>query len=231
VNDWANLFFDSDYGAGFAGVEGTVLMMALTFAIGHFIGFIYMWSHEGISYSRSFVASLAVLPVLVSVMMTIMAGNLLVAFGLFAVFGIIRFRNVLKDTRDTAFVLWAILEGVSVGTLRMSTAVVAALGVGLVFVYLRVTSFGTRHRFDAVATLRVIGDRLAVGEQLKQVFRQHARRWTVITERRVNDGGIDLSYHVLLRDTNRCEELQAALAQTDGLSSVAVFLHNDEAEI
>ena len=35
--------------------------------------------------------------------MMLLAGNLLVAIGLLSVFAMIRFRNVLKDTRDTTF--------------------------------------------------------------------------------------------------------------------------------
>lgn len=232
MNDWTEMLFDSDYGAAFTGgTQGLLLVMLLAFAIGHFIGFVYMWTHESISYSRTFVASLAVLPVLVAVMMVVMAGNWLVAFGLLAVFGLIRFRNVLKDTRDTAFILWSILAGFSVGTMRFSTALVAALGIAAVFLYLRLTSFGTRQRFDAVLTLRINGDRTAVGTNLKQVLRQHALRSTVVQERRVNDGGVDLSYRLLLRDPERFSEMQAALSELAGLSNVAVFRHADEAEI
>ena len=89
-----------------------------------------MWTHEAISYSRTFVASIAALPVIIAVMMVVMAGNLLIAFGLLAVFGVIRFRNVLKDTRDTTFILWTVMEGMTVGTMRFSTALLGALGVG-----------------------------------------------------------------------------------------------------
>ncbi len=52
----------------------------------------------------------------------------MIAFGLLAVFGMIRFRNVLKDTRDTTFILWTVMEGMTVGTMRFSTALVGRLG-------------------------------------------------------------------------------------------------------
>ena len=87
-----------------------------------------MWSHEAISYSRTFVASIAALPVIIAVMMVVMAGNLLIAFGLLAVFGVIRFRNVLKDTRDTTFILWTVMEGMTVGTMRYLDGVVGRPG-------------------------------------------------------------------------------------------------------
>jgi hypothetical protein len=232
MDEWTNLIFNSDYGAAFTGGTYTIVfIMFLAFAVGHVIGYVYMWTHESISYSRTFVTSIAMLPVIVAVMMVVMAGNVLVAFGLLGVFGVIRYRNVLKDTRDTTYVLWAIMEGVTVGTLRFSTAVLGVVGVSAACLYLRLVSFGTRNRYDAVVSLRMNGDLLAIGAGLKQVLAVHALRSTVVIERRVNDGGVDISYRLLLRDPARFDELQIALAQTAGLSNVSVFLHDDEAEI
>ena len=77
-----------------------------------------MATHVGLSYSQMFVASLVVVPTLVALTMALMSGDIVIAFGLLAVFAIVRFRNVLKDTRDTTFVMWAILEGMAAGTMR-----------------------------------------------------------------------------------------------------------------
>ena len=232
MNDWISTLLNSDYGPAFLGGTNTIIfILLLAFAVGHFIGYVYMWTHEAISYSRTFVASLAVLPALVAVMMIVMAGNLLVAFGLIGVFGVIRFRNVLKDTRDTTFILWAILEGLTIGTMRFSTGFIAALGIGVIYLYLRLTSFGTRHRYDAIVTLRVTGDLMSTAANLRQVLGKHATRPRLMNERRSNEGGVDMAYRLLLRDPGRINELQAALGQTEGLTNVAVFLHDDEAEI
>jgi hypothetical protein len=232
MNDWLSVLLDGDYGPALCGGAGTmVFIMLLAFAIGHLIGFVYIWTHEALSYSRTFVASLVVMPVLIAIMMVVMAGNLLVAFGLLAVFGVIRFRNVLKDTRDTMFVMWAITEGLTVGTMRYSTALLASVGVALVFLYLRLTSFGSRHRYDAVVTLRLSGDLLAAKTGLNLVLRQHVTRSRLVNERRTTEGGVDMSYRLLLRDPTRVDELQSALSGTDGLSNISVFMHDDEAEI
>jgi hypothetical protein len=208
-----------------------VLMILLAFAAGMFIGFVYMWTHEALSYSRTFVCALAALPAIVSMMMAAMAGSLLVAFGLLAVFGVVRFRNVLKDTRDTSYILWAIMEGISVGTMRFSTTVLAALGIGGVFLILRFMSFGTRNRYDAVLSLRVTGDVPARMGALRRILRRHATRSTLANERRTTQEGTDVTYQLLLRDTARSSELQAELAATEGLQNVSVYLHDDEAEI
>ena len=137
MNQWITLLFDGDYGGTLCGPEITGLIILLSLIVGQFVGWIYMWTHRGLSYSQTFVTSLVLIPVLVAVMMVLMAGSIVVAFGLLAVFAVVRFRNVLKDTRDTAFVLWAITEGLGIGTLRYSTALIAALGIAAVVVYLR----------------------------------------------------------------------------------------------
>jgi hypothetical protein len=210
----------------------TVLfMILLAFTTGMFIGFVYMWTHEALSYSRTFVGALAVMPVIIAMLMASMSGSLLVAFGLLAVFGVVRFRNVLKDTRDTSYILWVIVEGLAIGTTRFSTAAISAVGIGLAFLVLRAMNFGVRNRYDAVLSLRITGDVAARMEVLKSILRRHATRLNLASERRTTTEGTDLSYRLLLRDTARSSELQSELATTEGLQNVSVYLHEDEAEI
>ena len=232
MDDWMGVLLNSDYGMPvIGGTRMIVFTMLLAFVIGHFVGFVYMWTHEAISYSRTFVSALAVLPVLVTIMMMAMAGSMLVAFGLLAVFGVVHFRNVLKDTRDTTFILWSILEGLCVGSMRFSTALCGALGVGAALLYLRLTWFGTRDRYDAILTLRLSGDLITAGAKLKQILRLHASNLVLTNERRATDGGVDITYRMLLRDPARFDELQAAICQMEGFANVSIFLHDDEAEI
>jgi hypothetical protein len=155
----------------------------------------------------------------------------MVVFGLLGVFGMIRFRNVLKDTRDTTFILWVIMEGLAIGALRFSTALIAALGIGACFLLLRLMSFGTRNRYDAVLSLRLTGDIPARMSAVKSILKRHASRLILASERRSTKEGTDLTYRLLLRDTSRSSELQAELTATEGFENVSVYLHDDEAEI
>jgi hypothetical protein len=233
MNDAAEMFFRSDYGPTLMGGASSVFfILVLSFLIGHFIGFIYMWTHEALSYSRTYVASLAVLPMVIAILVIIaLTSGMVVTIGLLAVFGVIRFRNVLKDTRDTVFILWTVMEGLAVGSMHYSTALLGTVCVGGVLLYLRLCSFGTRNRYDAVVTLRLTGDPIAAGANLRRVLHLHASTSTLASERRVTDGGVDVTYRLLLRDPSRFDELQASLSQTEGLANVSVFMHDDEAEI
>src|SRR3974390_1676441 len=135
MNDFLNVLARPDF-PGSPDGPTLVFMLVLAFATGMFIGFVYMWTHEALSYSRTFVSALAVMPLIVSMIMASMSGSILVAFGLLAVFGVVRFRNVLKDTRDTSYILWVIMEGLAIGTARFSVALVAAIGIGIAFLLL-----------------------------------------------------------------------------------------------
>jgi hypothetical protein len=230
VNDFLNTLARSDW-PGTADPVTVLFIIVLSFAVGMVIGFVYMWTHEALSYSRTFVGALAVLPLIVAMMIVAMAGSLIVAFGLLGVFGVVRFRNVLKDTRDTSFILWGIMEGMAIGTMRFSTAFLAALGIGAAFLCLRFMSFGTRQRYDAVLTLRVTGDVTSRIAALRGVLRRHATRFDSASERRATDEGTDISYRLLLRDPARSSELQSELTGTEGFENVSVYMHDDEAEI
>src|SRR5688572_16738336 len=158
INDWMHSFMSGDlpYTAGTA--ETALLALLVAFVIGHLIAWTYMLTHTGLSYSQTFTASLLVLPVIVALTMMLLAGNLLIALGLLSIFAMIRFRNVLKDTRDTTFILWAVVEGVAAGTQRLSVGVVGVVVVALVFLYLRMTAFGSRHRYDVVVSVQWSGN-------------------------------------------------------------------------
>jgi hypothetical protein len=208
-----------------------VFILVLSFGAGMAIGFVYMWTHEALSYSRTYVSALAMLPMLVAMTMVAMAGSIVVAFGLLGVFGVIRFRNVLKDTRDTVFILWAVMQGMAIGTLRFSTALLALLGIGGACLCLRFMSFGLRRRYDAVLTLRLSGDIAARMRILEGILKRHATRLDLASDRRTLKEGTDISYRLLLRDSSKSNELQTQIAGAEGFENVSIYLHDDEAEI
>jgi hypothetical protein len=235
MNDLVNLIEHSDLSRSvWPGNPDPIIVlfiMVLAFAVGMFLGYVYMWTHDALSYSRTFVSALAVMPLIVAMLMLAMAGNIFVAFGLLGVFGVVRFRNVLKDTRDTIFILWAITEGVAIGTTRFSTGALGALGIAAAFLCLRFVSFGTRRRYDAVLSLRVTGDVVARLPALRQILKRHATRLDLASERRSTNDGTDITYRLLLRDTSRSNELQSELTGAEGFANVSVYMHEDEAEI
>jgi hypothetical protein len=224
-------FFNSDYSLAPMNVPGVILGLLLAFVGGQTIAWVYMLTHSGLSYSRSFVSSLVVIPVVVALVMMVLSNNLVTAFGLMAVFAIVRFRNILRDTLDTSYVLAIIVLGMACGTMKFATAVMGCVLMSLIMIYLWFSSFGTRHRYDVIINLhwgRPLGDVV----ELKSLLHRHSRK-AVCASQRSHDGydGTDFSYRLLLRDPNRMNDLLGELRALPGVSRLTGLKADEQSEI
>lgn len=224
-------FFRGDNAAMPINVPVMLLGLLLAFLCGHAIAWVYMVTHSGLSYSRSFVSSLVLLPVLVAAVMMVLAYNLVTAFGMMAVFAIVRFRNILRDTLDTCYVLSSLVVGMACGTQRFPVAIVVMVLTVLILLYLWFTSFGSRHRYDLILSLHWERSIAELGD-LRMLLERHSRR-THCASQRANEalGGTDLSYRLLLRDPSRIEELLKDLRGAKGISRVTSLQAEDESEV
>lgn len=226
-----NAFLQGDYGSAPTSLEVLALGLLLAFLSGQLFAWVYVLTHSGVSYSRSFVVSLIVLPVLVALVLMIMANNLVTAFGLIAVFAVIRFRNALRDTLDTCYVLSVIILGTAAGTQKFSTAVIGSLVTSALFVFLWMTASGTRHRFDLILNVRWMRTQDELSE-VRQLLERHSLRVHVANQHfGAGMEGADLSYRVLLRDPSRAAELLKELADLPGVNRVSSVQAADESEI
>jgi hypothetical protein len=220
-----------DFGTAPDDLSGMLLGLMLAFLCGHVVAWTYMACHSGLSYSRSFVNSLIVLCIIVSVVMMVMANNLLVAFGLMAVFAIVRFRNILRDTLDTTYILAAITVGMACGTRKFSTGILATVVFAAVMMYLHWSHFGARHRYDLILNLHWARPAQDLSD-LQNLLDRHARQLLLASQRNsVGHEGTDVSYRLLLRDSNRVDDLVTELRSFPGVSRVSSMRADDESEI
>jgi hypothetical protein len=226
-----NALLQGDYGIAPTSFQTVLLAMLLAFLMGQLIAWVYMFTHSGISYSRAFVVSLILMPVIVALVLMVLSNNLVTAFGLMAVFAIVRFRNILRDTLDTSYVLAVIVLGMACGTQKFSTAIVGTFVVVGILLYLWFTAFGSRHRYDLILNLhwsRRVSDLPALERLLERhSFKSHC------ANRHFDSGetGADLSYRLLLRDPARVPDLLRELAMLPGVEQVSSMKAEDESEI
>jgi hypothetical protein len=226
--DW---FLRGDYGAVPTNYTAVLIALLLAFVCGHTIAWIYVFTHTGLSYSRSYVNTLIIMPVIVALVMLVLANNLVLAFGLMAIFAMVRFRSILRDTLDTAYVLAVIVIGLACGTLKFTSAVLGCITVAALMIYFRATSFGTRHRYDLILNIQWVRPAVELAE-LRELLRRHSRSAQCASQRS-NEGyaGIDVSYRLLLRDAQRSNELLDELRAMKGVTRVSSLQAGDESEM
>lgn len=111
MNEWLSRPFSNDPDIT-ASVALTRLFLAIFF--GFIVSLIYRWT-RGRSADARFVSTLVLLTLLLSVTTIVIGDNIARAFSIVGALSIVRFRTVVEDTRDTAFVICAVAIGLAVG--------------------------------------------------------------------------------------------------------------------
>ncbi len=75
--------------------------------------------------------TLVLLAVLIAMVTQVIGDNVARAFSLVGALSIVRFRTVVRDTRDTAFVIFAVVEGMAAGAQNIAVALTGLVLTGL----------------------------------------------------------------------------------------------------
>ena len=231
ITDMFGWFIQGDFGSAPPNWPAFILGLLLAFAGGQIIAWVYMTTHSGLSYSRSFVNALIIMPLVVCLVMMVLSNNLVTAFGMMAVFAIVRFRNILRYTLDTSYVLIVIVLGMATGTQKFASSILGVVLISGAMLYLWYTSFGSRHRYDLIVNLHWARSAKEI-EDLRRVLDRHS--WKAhLASQRSHEGyeGTDLSYRLLMRDPQRMEEMLTELRGTTGVSRVTSMQAEDESEV
>lgn len=103
------------------------LLSALLF--GTLIGGIYKFTRREPNLGLQFPTTLLLLCVLIAMVTQVIGDNVARAFSLVGDLSIVRFRTVVRDTQDTAYVILAVIVGMAVGARSLW---VASIGLGVV---------------------------------------------------------------------------------------------------
>lgn len=144
-----------------------LLTLAIAFGIGMYMFFIYKKSFAGVMYSRNFNVSLVVLTLVTSLMLMLINNNLTLSLGMVGALSIIRFRTAVKDPLDTVFMFWAVGEGIAIGTQFYDVALISALVIGLILVFLNAAK-----RKGAQPYLLILHYDESAAVQVKQLVKQ-----------------------------------------------------------
>ena len=100
---------------------------------------VYMFRH---SYSKNFVVTLALLPLIVQMVITLVNGNLGAGIAVMGVFNLVRFRSIPGSAKDIGSVFLAMAIGLATGMGFLGLAVVFTVVVAVVNLLFVLTPFG-----------------------------------------------------------------------------------------
>lgn len=109
-----------------------MLSLLLAFALAFVWATVYRKTHSGIAYTRSFYHSLLMIPPIIAMIMMAIGSNIALSLGLVGSLSVIRFRTVIKDTRDMTFLFMAIAIGLTAGANVWLVGVIGVIMVSLI---------------------------------------------------------------------------------------------------
>src|SRR5262245_17942695 len=125
----------SDGGAAVG--ELSLSVVALRLAIAILVGLVVAAIYGAVQRrpareSLSFLMTLVLLTVLVAMTTVGVGSDVPRAFSLVGPLAIVRFRTIVEDTRDTAFVIFAVVAGMAIGAGHYAICLLGVPAVGLV---------------------------------------------------------------------------------------------------
>src|SRR5699024_3598349 len=119
----------------------SILAMVMALVLSLIITKVYQWTFSGERYSQAFVHIIIMMSVIVSVVMNVISGNSGVAFGLFAIFSLIRFRSAVTNAKDLAYIFFGLCVGVTSGLFRFDLAIILTLFACFMFYLLYILTY------------------------------------------------------------------------------------------
>jgi hypothetical protein len=195
------------------------LVVAVILGIG--VSWVYRATRNRAEVAPTFPATLVLLSVLIAMSTQVIGDNVARAFSLVGALSIVRFRTVVRDTQDTAFVIFAVVVGMAVGAHNLITG-----GIGLVIV--AAAAFIMRPRAAAMVVASppfLLHLRVGLGHDIEALvgatLDAHLNDRQMVSISTAKQGlVVDVSYQGTLRNVNKAEELVKALNRTDGVQGV-----------
>lgn len=209
------------------GPNEIVLNIVLATVLGVIVSSVYRYTHKGLSYSQSFTQTILFVTVIVSIVMMVIGSSLARAFALVGALSIIRFRTVVKDTKDTAFIFSGLAVGMAAGTSNYVLAGIGTAAIVVIALAVYTANFGAIYKSEFI--LRFTFDQGHDSADYLQRINEHSKRSNLLHLEPSGDGkSLRLTYDITLEKDATAEKLTQALAHSAGVSEVVTIVSKSD---
>jgi uncharacterized membrane protein YhiD involved in acid resistance len=223
---------DTPWPSGVFSPESIILSLLLAFVLGQVLAWVYYATHSGLSYSRSFVQSLILIAVVVAMVMTVIGNSIITAVGLMGALAIIRFRNIIKDTRDVAFIFCALVVGMAAGSQRYATAIVGTIILSLISLYLHWSGFGAHQPHNGFLRFTFKGH-FGPDNPIPGVLKRFCGSFMLVSSQDSGFGasGVEYAYQLMIRDAAKNEQMLSELEKINGVENISLTMQEQLLEV
>ena len=155
------------------------------------------------TYSKNFIITLAILPVIVQAVIMVVNGNIGTGVAVMGAFSLVRFRSVPGNSREIASVFLAMAAGLAAGTGELSLAILLTIVVEAMVILMVGFTGGSGSMASRI--LRVtIPENLDYQDIFDDVFSEYTSYSKLNRVKTVNMGSLyELNYDITLKDEKK----------------------------
>ena len=198
-----------------------LIRLLAALVLGGLVAWIYRRTRKSTEVAASFPVTLVLLSVLIAMVTQVIGDNVARAFSLVGALSIVRFRTVVRDTQDTAYVIFAVVVGMAVGANNIWVSLIGIVVVGL-------AAFVMMSRPGLIASSQpafLLSLRVGLGHDLDKLLGgtldAHLEERELLSIATARQGiSLDVTYETRLRRDGSADELVKALNRVEGVQSV-----------
>lgn len=194
--------------------------LVVAFIGGLLVAGIYHGARARSHRNPSFPATLVLLAILIAMVTQVIGNNVARAFSLVGALSIVRFRTVVRDTQDTAFVIFAVVVGMAAGAGAYAVAAVGLAIGGLAAAIVRTKVDTSWEETESALNLR-LGLGLDPKVVLAPTFEKALEHYEVFSVSTIKQGAaLAYVYRVRPREGFDPAQFVKDLNQIDGVQDV-----------
>ncbi|MCX6902689.1 MAG: DUF4956 domain-containing protein [Verrucomicrobia bacterium] len=206
--------------------QEVLVRLLLALALGAMVAGIYRRTRKSTDISASFPVTLVLLSILIAMVTQVIGDNIARAFSLVGALSIVRFRTVVRDTQDTAYVIFAVVIGMAVGANDLWVALIGIGTVGFAAYLMMVRA----KVFSASQPTFLLSVRVELGQDINQLFAStfdaYLEEREVMSVATAKQGvSLEVTYETRLRPAISPDELVKALNRIEGVQRVELHRH------
>lgn len=203
--------------------------MSLALCMGMLLASVYRYTHKGLSYSQSFTLTIVFVTTIVAITLMAIESSLARAFALVGAMSIIRFRTVVKDTKDTAYVFAGLAVGIAAGTGNYMLALIGGTFISAVALALHRANFGADVKGEFM--IRFTFDQSKDSRNYLNVLDKYCRHSKLLYIQPVENGAyINSTIDLALKNPSDLHNFVAEYARIDGVSDVRLTTSKNEVD-
>lgn len=205
--------------SGSLSINSAAICIGVSAVLGMIIALVHMTTSR---YTKNFIITLALLPMLVQVVIMMVNGNLGTSVAVLGAFSLVRFRSLPGNSREIISIFFAMAVGLAVGMGQITFAVSVTVIISLLLFVFSKTKFGEKQELERNLKI-MIPENLDYTTIFDDIFAQYMAQVVLDRVKTTNMGTMyELTYQIVMKKGKNEKELMDEIRCRNGNLTVVL---------